>query len=116
MKVEWVADVCALDVGRARPSLISGVYLPFRLDVARELETVEGASETLIAWARARLLSPRPGCPIKGNISVGSGEHIYHTPWSPVYEKTVIDVTKGERWFCDEGEAVAAGWRAARFR
>lgn len=55
------------------------------------------------------------GCPIKGNISA-KGEKIYHTPWSPAYGRTRIDPQKGERWFCDEAEAVAAGWRAARWR
>ncbi len=67
-------------------------------------------------WARAATASPRPGCPIKGNISVGSGEHIYHTPWSANYDRTVIDEAKGERWFCNEAEAIAAGWRPARSR
>ena len=67
-------------------------------------------------WDRAAERSPRPGCPIKGNISVPSGERIYHTPWSANYERTVIDESKGERWFCDEAEAIAAGWRAARSR
>lgn len=67
-------------------------------------------------WARAAAASPHPGCPIKGNISVGSGERIYHTPWSPSYERTVIDESKGERWFCNEAEAIAAGWRPARSR
>lgn len=50
------------------------------------------------------------GCPIKGNIS-GNGK-IYHTPWSPSYERTRIDPSRGERWFCSEDEAIAAGWRA----
>ena len=54
---------------------------------------------------------PRPDCPIKGNIS-SSGEHIYHPPWSPWYSRTKINASTGERWFCDEAEAVAAGWRA----
>ena len=67
-------------------------------------------------WARAAAASPRPGCPIKGNISVRSGEHIYHTPWSASYARTKIDTSKGERWFCDEAEAIAAGWRPARSR
>ncbi|MDN5568676.1 MAG: thermonuclease family protein, partial [Paracoccus sp. (in: a-proteobacteria)] len=53
--------------------------------------------------------------PIKGNIS-GSGERIYHTPWSSDYGRTKIDEAKGERWFCDEAEAVAEGWRASRSR
>jgi endonuclease YncB( thermonuclease family) len=67
-------------------------------------------------WARAAAKSPRPGCPIKGNISIGSGERIYHTPWSASYDRTDIDESKGERWFCDEAEAIAAGWRPARSR
>lgn len=51
-------------------------------------------------------------CNIKGNIS-GSGR-IYHLPGSKWYEKTQINPGKGERWFCSEEEAIAAGWRAAR--
>lgn len=47
---------------------------------------------------------------IKGNIS-SSGEKIYHVPGGAFYDKTVIDEAKGERWFCTEAEAVAAGWR-----
>jgi hypothetical protein len=48
---------------------------------------------------------------IKGNIS-GDGERIYHTPESPFYSRTEIDVTAGEQWFCTVAEAEAAGWRA----
>lgn len=66
-------------------------------------------------WNRAADVSPREGCPIKGNIS-RKGERIYHTPWSPSYAKTVIDESAGERWFCDEAEAQAAGWRAPKGR
>jgi len=51
-------------------------------------------------------------CVIKGNIS-GSGK-IYHTPSSPWYARTKINTAKGERWFCSEEEAQAAGWRAPR--
>lgn len=65
-------------------------------------------------WERAADASPRPGCPIKGNIN-RAGEKIYHTPWSPWYDRTSIDESKGQRWFCDEEEAQAAGWRAARW-
>ena len=64
-------------------------------------------------WERAAAASPRPGCPIKGNIN-RDGERIYHTPWSPWYERVQIDESQGERWFCDEAEAEAAGWRAPR--
>ena len=48
-------------------------------------------------------------CMIKGNIS--SSGKIYHTPSSPWYKRTKINTGKGERWFCSEEEAKAAGWR-----
>ena len=54
---------------------------------------------------------PNPACPIKGNIT---GEHIYHMPGQRDYCKTVVDESKGERWFCSPQEAEAAGWRAAQ--
>ncbi len=55
---------------------------------------------------------PDANCFIKGNIS-GSGQ-IYHMPHNRDYDNTRIDETRGERWFCNEAEAEAAGWRAAR--
>ncbi len=48
---------------------------------------------------------------IKGNISLQTGEKIYHVPGGYYYDDTVISEAKGERWFCTEAEAVAAGWR-----
>lgn len=54
------------------------------------------------------------GCAIKGNISPGSGEAIYHVPGQQHYDRTRISPEKGERWFCSEAEARAAGWRRAR--
>ncbi|HEV7368537.1 thermonuclease family protein [Arenibaculum sp.] len=52
-------------------------------------------------------------CPIKGNVG-SRGARIYHVPGNQFYEATVIDEHKGERWFCSEAEATAAGWRKAR--
>lgn len=51
--------------------------------------------------------------PIKGNVSYNSGEKIYHVPGQENYDDTVINPTYGERWFCTEAEATAAGWRKA---
>ncbi|MDJ0639779.1 MAG: thermonuclease family protein [Paracoccaceae bacterium] len=67
-----------------------------------------------LRWKRAEAEEQEapPGCPIKGNISFNSGDRIYHMPWSPWYSRTYINTAKGERWFCDEAEAIAAGWRA----
>lgn len=53
-------------------------------------------------------------CQIKGNISLRSGERIYHVPGDEFYSRTRIDPSKGERWFCTEEEARAAGWRSSR--
>jgi hypothetical protein len=49
-------------------------------------------------------------CAIKGNLS-RSGERIFHVPDGQFYSRTKIDEGAGERWFCSEQEAVAAGWR-----
>lgn len=51
---------------------------------------------------------------IKGNISVSSGEKIYHVPGDDFYDETVIDESSGERWFCTEADAVSAGWRRSK--
>lgn len=64
-------------------------------------------------WDVAAQEAPE-GCPIKGNIN-GDGERIYHAPWSPWYGRTKVNTAAGERWFCDEREALAAGWRAPRW-
>ncbi|HEX9876229.1 MAG TPA: thermonuclease family protein [Gammaproteobacteria bacterium] len=52
-------------------------------------------------------------CLIKGNIN-RRGERIYHVPGSSSYDETIIDESRGERWFCSEAEAQSAGWRAPR--
>lgn len=56
---------------------------------------------------------PTTGCQIKGNIS-RDGTRIYHAPGQQDYDKTRITESRGERWFCTEDEAQAAGWRRAR--
>ncbi len=51
-------------------------------------------------------------CLIKGNISRNG--RIYHVPGGEHYDRTRIDESRGERWFCTEAGARAAGWRRAR--
>jgi micrococcal nuclease len=51
-------------------------------------------------------------CEIKGNIS-SKKEKIFHAPGCGSYNQTQIDEGAGERWFCSEQEALAAGWRKA---
>jgi len=62
-------------------------------------------------WQTAEQVSPREGCVIKGNVTRNG--QIYHVPWSPWYGRVKVDAARGERWFCSEVEAIAAGWRPA---
>jgi endonuclease YncB( thermonuclease family) len=58
--------------------------------------------------------SDPPGdCRIKGNVNL-KRQRIYHLPGDPDYDATRIDPRRGERWFCTEAEARAAGWRPPR--
>ncbi|MGE0420629.1 MAG: succinoglycan biosynthesis protein exoi [Reyranellaceae bacterium] len=74
---------------------------------------VAGA-QTWLARARQQdTPPPSPDCLIKGNVS-DRGERIYHLPGCRFYNATKIDPARGERWFCSEAEAVAAGWRRSK--
>lgn len=61
-------------------------------------------------WDEAKRTAP-DGCPIKGFVR--SQGRIYAMPWSENYDQRNIKTVKGERWFCSEDEARAAGFRAA---
>ena len=51
-------------------------------------------------------------CSIKGNVN-RSGERIYYLPGQSNYDRITMDGSRGKRWFCDEAQALAAGWRRA---
>jgi hypothetical protein len=51
--------------------------------------------------------------PIKGNVSVNSGEPIYHMPGDEFYADTVINPDYGELYFCTSEEAETNGFRRA---
>lgn len=91
-------------------------YQDLFLSLQRE---AQGAGRGL--WSACAGPSPTParhcdysdsGQPvIKGNISQSTGEKIYHVPGGEFYDRTAIDEATGERWFCTEADAIAAGWR-----
>ncbi|SPH22110.1 hypothetical protein ASD8599_02855 [Ascidiaceihabitans donghaensis] len=58
-------------------------------------------------------IPPDRDCVIKGNVSA-DGKRIFHRPGQAFYERTGINIQKGERWFCSVQDAVASGWRAAK--
>jgi endonuclease YncB( thermonuclease family) len=59
-------------------------------------------------WDEAKRQAPE-GCPIKGRVA--SGARVYVLPWSSTYDSVRVSATRGERWFCSEEEAQAAGWK-----
>ena len=77
------------------------------LALGTDLTTLPALASSLTAHARG-------SCNIKGNVSVSSGERIYHVPGQRYYGETIIRSEYGERWFCSEQEARQAGWRRAR--
>lgn len=85
--------------------IASGYILAFHSDKLPNWNMVRTG---LAAWGMM------PGCDIKGNISPTTGERIYHVPGQEHYRETTINRRYGERWFCSEAEARAAGWRKAR--
>lgn len=53
-------------------------------------------------------------CDIKGNVSIETGERIYHLPGQKYYSDTKVSSDYGERWFCSEQQAITAGWRRSK--
>ncbi len=100
-------------------------YYLFSYEYSRAEHRAESAQRGIWAsefvkpweWRRGERLAANDNAPdqcrIKGNIS-RKGERIYHLPGGNWYDRTRIDPTKGERWFCSEAEARAVGWRTAR--
>lgn len=78
----------------------------------KESSTISTTSPVLPPQTVNKTSDSSAQCVIKGNINA-TGEKIYHLPGCRSYEKTVIEPSIGERWFCTEQEATQAGWRKA---
>jgi endonuclease YncB( thermonuclease family) len=97
----------------ARRGVWAGTFVP-----PWDWRAQDGAHQE--AQAQPQPLVPAPAdaqnvgsCSIKGNIN-SKGDRIYHVPGGRWYDKTKISENKGERWFCNEAEARAAGWRRSK--
>lgn len=88
------------------PTLLTGFMLAGAVGV--------GYTSGGVSLDRLKETVPGSACNIKGNISINTGERIYHVPGQKYYRETVISAHHGERWFCSEGEALSAGWRRSR--
>jgi hypothetical protein len=81
------------------------------IDLYDPTVSVDTESDETLGQTDEFIEEPKEDCEIKGNISFTSGEKIYHVPGGDYYEKTEIDESKGEKWFCTEKEAQDEGWR-----
>lgn len=72
---------------------------------------VQSPAQFRVTRAKGRI-PPDHDCVIKGNIS-SKGTRIFHVPGQQYYERTGINLAKGERWFCTRSQAIKAGWRQA---
>ncbi len=107
------------------PQYSGGAYAAAQADAKRNERGIWAGEFTLPwEWRRGKRMgaessplaereaAPSPDCRIKGNISRNG--QIFHVPGQEHYERTQIDESAGERWFCTPEEAKAAGWRAAQ--
>lgn len=121
-RVVATCSVAGEDLGRTL--VANGVAFAYRkYSMAYDLEEKQANIARLGVWAgsaqrpeafRDTALAPPPAdqaCVIKGNITQNG--RIYHLPGQEHYNRTRISTVKGERWFCSEAEARAAGWRKA---
>lgn len=56
----------------------------------------------------------KPKCQIKGNIAGDwdhKGDKIYHAPGCAQYSSVRVEKWRGEEWFCNEKQAIEAGYR-----
>lgn len=86
----------------------------YREKPASEPVRLVAVPETSETPVRSQNSPSGTGCKIKGNISQGTGEKIYHVPGQQHYSRTKVSMNQGERWFCSEAEARSAGWRASK--
>lgn len=96
----------------ARAGRIHPLALPIAMLLAGAAGTGYYANDLSAVSFMAAL--PGSGCVIKGNISINTGERIYHVPGQEHYSETIIRPEFGERWFCSEAAARKAGWRKSR--
>ena len=98
-----------LGMGLAISLSLSGVFARSRF--SSNSKQAATSPETLVNFQNTATESQN--CDIKGNISVSTGSKLYHLPNMEDYAITNIDVSKGEKWFCSESEAIANGWSKA---
>lgn len=55
-----------------------------------------------------------PSCQIKGNISTSDKKKYYHFPGCGRYQDVIVELHRGDQWFCSEKEAQSAGFTKSK--
>lgn len=112
-------DQDELRAREARAGLWSGAFIaPWDWRHRNKGTVILGAAsvpvnaQSILLGAVSAEEAPSPECEIKGNVN-RKGERIYHLPGQLNYAQINMGKGLGERWFCTEPEALAAGWRKA---
>lgn len=77
------------------------------------VQAAEQAHEKKKGLWQTCALNAKEGCQIKGNVD-RLDKRWYHLPSFRHYEATEINLEHGDRWFCTEEDAQAAGFERAR--
>jgi endonuclease YncB( thermonuclease family) len=111
-------DIAATLVGNGHVFAASGIFASYgamEVDArAAGLGIWQGDNKRPEAWRtevweEAKRAAP-DRCPIKGRVS----GRVYVMPWSQDYGSSRMRTVRGDRWFCTEEEAQAAGFKAAQ--
>ena len=93
----------------------AGRYYHDAINIQKGAEYLAAASEGYAGKAglwTACAPSKKVGCVIKGNVG-RDGVRYYHLPSFRHYGETVVNLDKGDQYFCNEKEAQLAGWTRA---
>lgn len=82
----------------------------FRLKMTEIASVPKRAARTAPSFYYAPTPVP-DSCRIKGNVDDRRNTRIYHCPNWPAYSGIVMNGMEGDRYFCSEAEAQAAGFR-----
>lgn len=94
-----------------------GIYYPKHHAVVEFREASQKARELKKGIFGAKCTqvvnSKRPACNIKGNINDNTGKDVrnYYVPGCQNYPLTLVELYKGDQWFCTETEAIKAGFK-----
>ena len=110
-----ITAFCARLLGRnstVAPEIAPAAGTPSLGNESKSKASSQAILAALSSSAKTGMGPSSPDCRIKGNISPNG--KIYHVPGGAAYDRTQIVAAEGERWFCNEQEAEAAGWRKAK--